>query len=98
MISMQGTDLFAGTSSKNSANSTFSKEAGGMIKAYNNTMTGTYYFIPYGGTYSGADTTSDFDAYVVSSKSATVPSSVVSPGPIFNLSCNLSNIFWEPFT
>ena len=78
MISMQGTDLFAGTSSKNSANSTFSKEAGGMIKAYNNTMTGTYYFIPYGGTYSGADTTSDFDAYVVSSKSATVPSSVVS--------------------
>lgn len=52
MISMQGTDLFAGTSSKNSANSTFSKEAGGMIKAYNNTMTGTYYFIPYGGTYS----------------------------------------------
>ena len=78
MISMQGSDLFAGTSSKNSANSTFSKEAGGMIKAYNNTMTGTYYFIPYGGTYSGADTYSDFDAYVVSSKSATVPSSVVS--------------------
>lgn len=78
MISMQGSDLFAGGSTKSTDNATFSKEAGGMIKAYNNTMTGTYYFIPYGGSYSGASTTTDFDAYVVSSKSATVPSSVVS--------------------
>ncbi len=78
MISMQGSDLYAGGTSKNNDNATFSKEAGGMIKAYNNTMTGTYYFIPYGGTYSGADTTSDFDAYVVSSQATTVPSSVVS--------------------
>lgn len=78
MISMQGSDLYAGTSSKSTDNATFSKENGGMIKAYNNTMTGTYYFIPYGGTYSGANTTTDFDAYVVSSASTTVPSSVVS--------------------
>ncbi len=78
MISMQGSDLYAGSTTKSNDNATFSKEAGGMIKAYNNTMTGTYYFIPYGGTYSGADTTSDFDAYVVSSKSTTVPSSVLS--------------------
>ncbi len=76
MISMQGSDLFAGTSTKKTDNATFSKENGGMIKAYNNTMTGTYYFIPYGGSYSGATTTTDFDAYVVSSKSTTVPSSV----------------------
>lgn len=78
MISMQGSDLFAGGSTKSNDNATFSKENGGMIKAYNNTMTGTYYFIPYGGSYSGATTTTDFDAYVVSSKSTTVPSSVKS--------------------
>ena len=76
MISMQGSDLFAGSSTKKTDNATFSKENGGMIKAYNNTMTGTYYFIPYNGTYSGATTTTDFDAYVVSSKSTTVPASV----------------------
>ena len=78
MISMQGSDLYAGTSTKKTDNATFSKEAGGMIKAYNNSFNGTYYFIPYGGSYSGATTTTDFDAYVVSSKSTTVPSSVKS--------------------
>ena len=78
MVSMQGSDLYAGTSSKKADNATFSKEDGGMIKAYNNSFNGTYNFIPYGGTYSGADTKVDFDAYVVSSKSQTVPSSVVS--------------------
>ena len=76
MISMQGSDLFAGTSTKKTDNATFSKENGGMIKAYNNSFNGTYNFIPYGGSYSGATTTTDFDAYVVSSKSTTVPSSV----------------------
>ncbi|MBQ4378695.1 MAG: hypothetical protein II821_05820 [Treponema sp.] len=78
MISMQGSDLFAGTSSKKTDNATFSKENGGMIKAYNNSFNGTYNFIPYGGSYSGANTTTDFDAYVVSSRNATVPSSVKS--------------------
>ena len=77
-IAMQGSDIYAGTSSKSIDNATFSKEAGGMIKAYNNSFNGTYYFIPYGGSYNSADTTADFDAYVVSSKSATVPSSVKS--------------------
>ena len=76
MISMQGTDLFAGTSTKKTDNATFSKENGGMIKAYNNSFNGTYSFIPYGGTYSGASTTTDFDAYEVTSRTATVPSSV----------------------
>ncbi|MCR4822857.1 MAG: hypothetical protein K5873_08325, partial [Treponema sp.] len=40
MISMQGSDLYAGSSVKSTDNATFSKEAGGMIKAYNNYMTG----------------------------------------------------------
>ena len=78
MISMQGSDLYAGTSTKKTDNATFSKENGGMIKAYNNSFNGTYNFIPYGGSYSGADTKTDFDAYVVSSRYDTVPSSVAS--------------------
>ena len=78
MISMQGSDLYAGTSTKKTDNATFSKENGGMIKAYNNSFNGTYNFIPYGGSYSGANTSTDFDAYVVSSRNQTVPSSVKS--------------------
>ena len=80
MISMQGTDLYAGTKTKSNDNATFSKEAGGMIKAYGNKMAGTYYFVSYGQSspYHGGSSTTDFDAYVVSSKSATVPSSVKS--------------------
>ena len=90
LTSMQGSDLYAGTSTASNDNATFSKEDGGTIKAYNNYMTGTYTFIPYGASSyvnkgsmvtassMGVATTTDFDAYVVTNKSTTVPSSVSS--------------------
>ncbi|MDD6092070.1 MAG: T9SS type A sorting domain-containing protein [Hallerella succinigenes] len=90
LTSMQGSDLYAGTSTASNDNATFSKEDGGTIKAYNNYMTGTYTFIPYGASsYTnkgstvsassmGITTTTDFDAYVVSSRNTTVPSSITS--------------------
>lgn len=90
LTSMQGTDLYAGTSKSSTENATFSKEAGGSIKAFNNYMTGTYTFIPYnatsftnkGKTVSASDmginTATDFDAYVVTNKSDKVPSTVTS--------------------
>jgi len=79
MTSMQGTDVY-GTGSKRDATNlaTFSKEDGGSIKSYNNYMTGTYYYVPYGSSNSRMDTTVDFDCYEVSSKTQTVPSSVKS--------------------
>ncbi|MBQ8927734.1 MAG: right-handed parallel beta-helix repeat-containing protein [Oscillospiraceae bacterium] len=66
LTSMQGSDVANGNSP------TFSSEDGGTIKAYGNYMTGQTGFISYG------DSSTDFDAYVVSSKTATVPSSVTS--------------------
>ncbi|PJJ40127.1 T9SS type A sorting domain-containing protein [Hallerella succinigenes] len=90
LTSMQGSDLYAGTSTASNDNATFSKEDGGTIKAYNNYMTGTYTFIPYGASSyvnkgsmetassMGVATTTDFDAYVVANKSTTVPSSITS--------------------
>ena len=62
MISMQGSDT----------NGTFSKEDGGMIKAYNNYMIGQESYIPY------SQDNENFDAYEVSSIDETVPSSVTS--------------------
>ncbi len=91
MTSMQGTDVYAGGTKRDPANlGTFSKEDGGVIKAYNNYMTGTYTFIPYGATSyvakgsevtasaQGITTTVDYDAYVVDSRAATVPNTIVS--------------------
>ncbi len=62
MISMQGSDT----------SGTFSKEDGGMIKAYNNYMTGQKSYIPY------SQDNKSFDAYEVSNIDETVPSSVKS--------------------
>ncbi len=67
MISMQGSDILEGTD-----NATFSKEDGGMIKAYGNYMVGQKSFISY------QEDNTEFDAYVVSSRSETVPSTVTS--------------------
>jgi pectate lyase len=89
MTSLQGTDVYAsGTKRDPTNNGTFSKEAGGTIKAYNNHMEGSYTFIPYGASkyvLKGAETAIgdidskvDFDAYVVSSRDTQVPSSVKS--------------------
>lgn len=90
LTSLQGSDLYAGGTARNSKNGTFSGEAGGTIKAYNNVMVGTYTFIPYGassyivkGTETsasnqGINTSADFDAYVVASRDEKVPASVKS--------------------
>ena len=89
MTSLQGTDVYAsGTKRDPTNNGTFSKEAGGTIKAYNNYMEGTYTFIPYGASkyilkgketaIGDIDSKADFDAYVVTSRDALVPSSVKS--------------------
>lgn len=89
MTSMQGSDVYAGGSTRDTKNNpTFSSEDGGTIKAYNNHMEGNFTFIPYGaskytlkGTETAVgsiDTKADFDAYVVTSRDAQVPSSVKS--------------------
>ena len=89
MTSLQGTDVYAsGTKRDPTNNGTFSKEAGGTIKAYNNYMEGSYTFIPYGASkyilkgketaIGNIDSKADFDAYVVTSRDAQVPSSVKS--------------------
>ena len=89
MTSMQGSDVYAGGTTRDTKNNpTFSSEDGGTIKAYNNYMEGSYTFIPYGAskyvlkgseTAAGSiDTKADFDAYVVTSRDAQVPSSVKS--------------------
>ncbi|XME01510.1 Ig-like domain-containing protein [Lachnospiraceae bacterium C1.1] len=89
LSSLQGNDVYSGTSKYNVNYGTFSSEAGGSIKAYNNTIVdtnNTSSFIPYGAStylmkgtttsYSTIDTSKHFDAYEVSSRTATVPSSV----------------------
>ncbi len=92
MISLQGNDVYAGSSKYDPANyGTFSKESGGMIKAYNNVITGeTTSYWPYGATTIltkgamvtaeslGVDTKVHFDCYEVSDPSEKVPSSVTS--------------------
>ncbi|HOR39684.1 MAG TPA: T9SS type A sorting domain-containing protein, partial [Paludibacteraceae bacterium] len=50
-------------------------EDGGIIKAFNNYMTGQNRFVAYGSS-DFANSTVDFDAYVVASRSETVPSTV----------------------
>ena len=91
LTSMQGTDVYAsGTKRDPTNNGTFSKEAGGTIKAYGNHFEGSYTFIPYGATSykvkgvettaasQGINTSEDFDAYVVNSRDTKVPSTVKS--------------------
>lgn len=77
LISMQGSDVFDESKGTNDYNNkpTFSKEDGGIIKAFNNYIIGEKRFVPYGATgYPNANV--DFDAYVVSDRNATVPSTV----------------------
>ena len=79
LISMQGSDVYDESTSSNDYSDmpTFSKEDGGIIKAYNNYITDARRLVAYGDEdYSNS--TVDFDAYVVSSRNETVPTSVVS--------------------
>ena len=89
MTSMQGSDVYAGGTTRDTKNNpTFSSEDGGTIKAYNNHMEGSYTFIPYGASkyvlkgsetaVGSIDTKADFDAYVVSSRNDKVPNTVKS--------------------
>jgi pectate lyase len=88
MISMQGSDLWNDLTGANDKDlATFSGEVGGMIKAYNNVIVGAKRFVPYGDAgYRGS--TVDFDAYVVSKRTDTVPSTVKS-----SLGSNIYNNF-----
>ena len=88
LTSMQGSDVYGGTDTYKLDYATFSKEDGGSIKSYGNTMVGTYTYIPYGSeTYvnsgtsiaynlKGDGSTVQFDAYEASSREEQVPSTV----------------------
>ncbi|CAH8282668.1 putative secreted protein (Por secretion system target) [Mariniflexile fucanivorans] len=91
MTSMQGTDVWNNSTQQNDPNNQgiFSGEDGGTIKAFNNTFdadnaTNSMRFVAYGDTnplYNIAgkiSSTSDFDAYLATTRSEVVPSSVVS--------------------
>lgn len=75
MISMQGSDVYAGKNLRDvDKNPTFSKEDGGIIKSFNNHMEGSFTFIPYNGAgFGDINTSADFDAYVVESRDDKVP-------------------------
>lgn len=88
LASMQGSDVYAGTTKRDPANyGTFSGEAGGSIKAFNNYIEGGT-FIAYGASkyiLKGAETSigaidskKDFDAYVVTSRNQEMPATVTS--------------------
>ena len=72
--SLQGSDIAGGSKG------TFSGEAGGMIKAYNNSITGGK------GVVYAQDNKTQFDAYLASSRDEVVPSSykTVSGGTTYN--------------
>ncbi len=76
LSSLQGTDIANGSS-----NATFSGEAGGMIKAYNNLSSGTTTAI-----ISHLNSSTSFDAYVSQSRNEQVPSSykTLSGGTTYN--------------
>lgn len=65
LISMQGSDTFSGPG-------TFSSENGGVIKAFNNTMSGQNRFV----AYDAVNYPVEFDAYVATSRDETVPNTV----------------------
>jgi hypothetical protein len=78
LTSLQGSDVW--DDSKNADNAslgTFSGEDGGTIKAWNNYMVGQKRFVAYAGA-GYPNSTVDFDAYVASSRTETVPATVKS--------------------
>lgn len=79
LISMQGSDVFNESTQANDYTDmpTFSKEDGGIIKAWNNYITGQRRFVQYG-AIGYPNSTVDFDAYMTTSRNETLSSSVVS--------------------
>jgi len=77
MISMQGSDVFdEGTGSNDySDQPTFSKEDGGIIKAFNNFMTGQQRFVGYGDD-AYPNPTVDFDAIIPATRDEMISSDV----------------------
>lgn len=68
LTSMQGSDIAGGSEG------TFSSEDGGFIKAHNNVMSGQTSFIPY----NAGTAPVNFDAYVATTRSEVVSSSITS--------------------
>lgn len=68
LTSMQGTDVYGGSAG------TFSGEAGGTIKAFNNAMSGQTRYVPYNAT----TYTIEFDAVETSTRGEVIPSSITS--------------------
>lgn len=79
LTSMQGSDVWDEAKQANDYTNmpTFSNENGGTIKAYNNYMSGQRRFVPYGAA-GYLNSTVDFDAYVASTRSEQITSSIVS--------------------
>ncbi len=72
LISMQGSDVYG------DSDGTFSDEDGGIIKAYNNYMTGQTRFVAYGDDdFTDIDPTVQFDAVVVENQSDLIDDSEV---------------------
>jgi len=86
MTSLQGTDVWDdSTKTDKPSLGTFSGEAGGTIKAFDNYMEGQTRFVAYGDT-KYPNPTVDFDAYVAATRNEKVPATVksFSGGNIYN--------------
>lgn len=75
LISRQGSDVHNGVGSSEATEGTFSNEDGGIIKAFDNYMTGQNSFEPY--VAGDALYSKHFDAYVVTNRNDQVPAEVV---------------------
>ena len=75
LISMQGSDINNGVGSSKDTKGTFSGEAGGIIKAFGNMMTGQKNFQAYNA--SDATNSKHFDAYVAATRDEKVPAEVI---------------------
>jgi len=74
LISKQGSDINNGVGSADDTKGTFSKEDGGIIKAFDNYMEGQKRFQPYNA--SDATNSIHFDAYLVQTRDEQVPATV----------------------
>lgn len=85
LTAAQGSDIWTGTTYDHASKGTFSGEDGGTIKAWNNHIEGASRFASRGND-SFPSSTTEFDAYVVSSRTALVPNTVKAykGGAIYN--------------
>lgn len=74
LISKQGSDVNNGVGSADETKGTFSKEDGGIIKAFDNYMVGQKRFQPYNA--SDATNSIHFDAYLAQTRDEQVPATV----------------------